>query len=120
MFTPEGDLRPDFEAEDEKPASAPPPPPPRPAEPPPGTERPAAGPEPRSQFASFVEFLAINSSSALQHGNPRVAQQMIDWLGMLEHKTRGNLSFEESNFLSGVLYELRLAFVEVSRPAPKK
>jgi hypothetical protein len=49
-----------------------------------------------------------------------VAQQMIDWLGMLEHKTRGNLSFEESSFLSGVLYELRLAFVEVSRPAPKK
>ncbi len=119
MFTPEGDLRPDFEAEEEKPAT-PPPPPPRPAEPPPGAERPAAGSEPRTQFASFVEFLAINVSSALQHGNPRVAQQMIDWLGMLEHKTRGNLSFEESNFLSGVLYELRLAFVEVSRPAPKK
>jgi hypothetical protein len=121
MFTPEGDLRPDFEAEEEKPTSAPPPPP-RPAEAPPrpASERPPAGAEPRTQFASFVEFLAINVSSALQHGNPRVAQQMIDWLGMLEQKTRGNLSFEESNFLSGVLYELRLAFVEVSRPAPKK
>ncbi len=120
MFTPEGDLRPDFEAEEEKPAAAPPPPPPRSGEPPPRTERPAAAAEPRTQFASFVEFLAVNASSALQHGNPRVAQQMIDWLGMLESKTRGNLSFEESNFLSGVLYELRLAFVEVSRPAPKK
>jgi len=69
---------------------------------------------------SFIEFLAINASSALQHGNPRVAQQMIDWLAMLEQKTRNNISFEESNFLSGVLYELRMAFVEVSRPAPKK
>lgn len=122
MFTPEGELRPDFQAEEERPAAAPPPPPPRATEPapPPASERPADGAEPRTQFASFVEFLAINASSALQHGNPRVAQQMIDWLAILEHKTRGNLSFEESNFLSGVLYELRLAFVEVSRPAPKK
>jgi hypothetical protein len=119
MFTPEGELRPDFQAEEEQPAAAPPL---RPAEPPPPppSDRPPAGTEPRTQFASFVEFLAINASSALQHGNPRVAQQMIDWLAMLEQKTRGNLSFEESNFLSGVLYELRLAFVEVSRPAPKK
>jgi len=45
---------------------------------------------------------------------------MIDWLAILEQKTRGNLTFEESDFLSRVLYELRLAFVEITRsPAPK-
>jgi hypothetical protein len=38
---------------------------------------------------------------------------------VLEQKTRGNLSFEESNYLSRVLYDLRLAFVEVSRPPGK-
>src|SRR5262245_48455523 len=124
MFTPEGELRPDFEAEEERPATAspPPPPPPRAASTPPPSSASAeargaaAGTEPRSSFMSFIEFLAINTSSALQHGNPRVAQQMIDWLAMLEQKTRNNISFEESNFLSGVLYELRMAFVEVSRP----
>jgi hypothetical protein len=47
------------------------------------------------------------------------AREMIDLLGVLEQKTRGNLSFEESNFLSRVLYDLRLAFVEVSRPPGK-
>ena len=45
--------------------------------------------------------------------------EMIDLLAVLEQKTRGNLSFEESNFLSRVLYDLRLAFVEVSRPPAK-
>jgi hypothetical protein len=44
---------------------------------------------------------------------------MIDWLAVLELKTRGNISFEESDFLAKVLYELRLAFVEVTRPPAK-
>ena len=41
---------------------------------------------------------------------------MIDWLAVLEQKTRGNLSFEESDLLSRVLYELRMAYVEAMRP----
>jgi hypothetical protein len=52
-----------------------------------------------------------------RHPEPAVARQMIDWLSVLESKTRNNLSFEESDFLARVLYELRLAFVEVTRPA---
>ena len=40
---------------------------------------------------------------------------MIDLLVVLESKTRGNLTFEESSFLSRVLTELRLAFVEATR-----
>jgi hypothetical protein len=44
---------------------------------------------------------------------------MIDWLAVLELKTRGNISFEESDFLAKVLYELRLAYVEVTRPPAK-
>ena len=122
MFTPEGELRPDVVVEEEPPepvraerTSAPPPPPRAEAG---RSERPPAG-EPRGQFPAFVEFLAVNATSALQHGNPRIAKQMIDWLGILEQKTRGNLSFEESNFLSSILYELRLTYVEASRPAPK-
>jgi hypothetical protein len=41
---------------------------------------------------------------------------MIEWLSVLEQKTRGNISFEESDFLSKILYELRLAYVEMTRP----
>jgi len=147
MFTPEGELRPEFASEGaaeapERPAppqerAAPPVEPTRPpagqtpadAEPrePPGGA--AAGEEagaPRSAFALIVQLLAMPAYAALgmvpdpTSGRQRVdrnaAREMIDLLAVLEQKTRGNLSFEESNFLSRVLYDLRLAFVEVSRP----
>jgi len=38
----------------------------------------------------------------------------IDQLEMLQEKTRGNLGTEESQVLSGVLSDLRLAFVQAS------
>jgi uncharacterized protein DUF1844 len=143
MFTPEGDLRPDFEPEEPAPerlrATAPAAttsesprgaPPSEATEPEPsGTEPPGAAPgEPRSEFARIVSSLATTAYSALgllsdpvagaAHRDLAVARQMIDWLGVLEQKTQGNLSFEESDLLSRVLYELRLAYVEVGR-APK-
>jgi len=137
MFTPEGELRPDFEPEEphEAPRAAPAadasaaPAAPTPV----GPEAPAQGeegeaPEPRTAFGSLVGWIATNAYSALgllpdpaaaAHKDLRAARQMIDWLAVLEQKTRGNLSFEESDFLSRALYELRLAFVEVSRRFPK-
>ncbi len=140
MFTPDGELRPEFQAE-EAPESvaapAPPPPPPsaEPEAPPAGEEAVPAGEEPppesqgpRSDFASLVRSLATTAYSALgllsdPSGSRRrdvgVARQMIDWLAVLELKTRGNVSFEESDFLSKVLYELRLAYVELTRPPAK-
>jgi hypothetical protein len=73
-----------------------------------------------------VSFLASNIYAALgidpmtgehlQRREPGAARQMIDWLGALESKTRGRLSFEESDLLSRVLYELRMAYVEAVRP----
>ena len=145
MFTPEGDLRPDFqpeEASEPPPRSAPErPPAPEPPrasaasaaatdEPPPDAEaedRAAGAGEPRSDFASLVRSLATTAYSALgllpdpsgapRRRDPTVARQMIDWLAVLESKTRGNISFEESDFLARVLYELRLAYVEITRSA---
>ncbi len=140
MFTPEGDLRPDFQPDDAPSPAAPDPsvrgaPAARapslpaeashdeaPASPPPG-ER--AGAEPSGLFGLIVQVLAMPAYAALglvpdpASGRRRVdraaAQDMIDLLVVLESKTRGNLSFEESNFLSRVLTELRLAFVEATR-----
>ncbi len=137
MFTPEGELRPGFEPEEsaaEPPRPAPAPAPP--ALPPPHAETAApstdadteAAGEPRTEFARIVSSLATTAYSALgllsdpaagpRHRDLAIARQMIDWLAVLEQKTRGNLSFEESDLLSRVLYELRLAYVEVGR-APK-
>jgi hypothetical protein len=145
MFTPDGDLRPDYQPEEaagtaaarpEAPAA---PPPDRPAERPEPEpepvpapeevsgpdEEPAAPREPGSDFASLVRSLATTAYSALgllpdpsgiQRRDAVVARQMIDWLAMLELKTRGNISFEESDFLARLLYELRLAYVEMNRP----
>ncbi len=43
------------------------------------------------------------------------AQQMIDILGLLEEKTRGNLTAEERSVLEQVIFELRLRFVEAQK-----
>jgi len=44
-----------------------------------------------------------------------LAKQTIDILALLEEKTRGNLTAEESKLLSTVLYDLRMRFVQESR-----
>jgi hypothetical protein len=53
-----------------------------------------------------------------QGGAPRIdligARQTIDTLGLLQEKTKGNLSSVESSFLQNCLYELRMAYVEVT------
>jgi hypothetical protein len=47
--------------------------------------------------------------------NLDAAQHMIDILGILEEKTRGNLSAEERQLLEQGLYTLRMRFVEVKK-----
>ena len=48
-----------------------------------------------------------------------MAKHQIDLLEILEKKTAGNLDEEEKKVLGGVLYELRMQYVEVVR-APKQ
>jgi hypothetical protein len=43
------------------------------------------------------------------------AKQMIDLLGILRDKTKGNLDDAETQLLENMLYDLRLRYVEVSR-----
>lgn len=130
MFTADGELRPGFEPEEKTEPARPAAPIPA-AAPPPVAGQAAAPPredeEASSQaFIGLVSFLASNVYAALgvdpitgeglPRKEPAAARQMIDWLGALEQKTRGRLTFEESDLLSRVLYELRLAYVEVVRP----
>jgi hypothetical protein len=41
-----------------------------------------------------------------------VAKQMIDILGMLRDKSRGNLDEQEARLMEDVLYDLRMRYVE--------
>jgi hypothetical protein len=81
---------------------------------------------PALTFASFVFSLlhttAVHLGDAADPHTGQVtppnfeaAQQMIDILGILEEKTKGNLSPEERQLLEQGLYELRLRFVEVKK-----
>jgi hypothetical protein len=42
------------------------------------------------------------------------ARQTIDTLALLAEKTKGNLTYTEENFLQNSLYEVRMAYVEVT------
>jgi hypothetical protein len=43
------------------------------------------------------------------------ARQSIDMLGVLAEKTKGNLTAEETNLLDSALFELRMAFLEITQ-----
>ena len=104
-------------------AASPPPPPqgePGRAEPPPG---PGAPPGP-VDFTHLLMSLAGTAYHALGIADPvsgekgvvnlQAASQMIDLLGILEEKTRGNLTGDEERILQSVLTELRSLFVQTS------
>jgi hypothetical protein len=43
------------------------------------------------------------------------ARHLIDMLGMLQAKTRGNLTGEEDSLLENILADLRMQFVAISK-----
>lgn len=145
MFTPEGELRPEFKfletvAAPAPPANAPPPreeePPEPPASPPPAApaaiprREPSAdlvlppGSGPAGTFFDLLSLIAEPASLylgdlALPDGRLQVDLEMarlhIDLLAVLQEKTAGNLTAEEAAVLEDVLYQLRLRFLEKRR-----
>ena len=76
----------------------------------------------------FIEFIMMQAQNAAlflgQIPNPQtgkgevnleLAKMFIDQLGMIQDKTRGNLTNEETAVLKNTLANLQMAFVEVSR-----
>lgn len=45
------------------------------------------------------------------------ARHQIDLLGVLEEKTKGNLTDDETKQLAGIIYELRMQYVRISQAA---
>jgi hypothetical protein len=80
---------------------------------------------PTPDFSFFVTTLALQTSIALgQVPNPATnkneedltqAKFLIDTLGMLKEKTKGNLSTEETNLLENILYELRMLYISKNK-----
>ena len=115
-FSETGDARP--EAEDRTAAPVPETAPSKP-------EALPAGNEPGAEEISFSSFIMGLTTQALVHlgeipdpmtkqtiADLGAARQLIDILGLLQQKTSGNLDKTESELLQGMLYDLRLRFVE--------
>jgi len=85
-----------------------------------------AGQSAKELEMTFERFMASLYMTAmlqlgLMHekgGQPHVdligARQTIDTLSLLGEKTKGNLTSREENFLQNCLYELRMAYIEVT------
>ena len=88
-------------------------------------EQGSAGPQPLPipSFAELLNIVVMQAMAALGllvgpggqrvPPEPEVAKHFIDMLQMLEEKTRNNLTPEEKTLLDQVLYETRMAFVQV-------
>jgi hypothetical protein len=66
-----------------------------------------------AMLAQQAELMLLGAEGFEPH--PDDARRLIDSLGVLEDKTRGNLSPEESKILSDVLFQLRGLFVQGRR-----
>jgi hypothetical protein len=101
-------------------------------------ESPPAAPETKTDESAgvgpaavdFHTFILSLGSSALLHlgelerpgaGGPErnlpLAKHTIDILGMLQEKTRGNVTPAEAKLLESLLYDLRLRYVELTTGA---
>jgi hypothetical protein len=102
-------------------------------------QNPAAGAPPQISFEHLVQQFYVSAmiqmgAGAQEGQRPRVdvlgARTTIDLLGVLAEKTRGNLTEAEDKILQTVLFEVRMAFLELSSmittqgvqppPPPKK
>ena len=80
---------------------------------------------PKMTFATFI--ISLNHSALVHMGmvedpvngtkakNLELAKQTIDVIVMLEEKTKGNLTGEESEMIKSLLYDLRILYVKETR-----
>jgi hypothetical protein len=92
-----------------------------------GTEK-EAPQIPEATFGLFIYGLMMEAMIALGEVEHPITKKkelsshhakfIIDTLGMLQSKTKGNLTKDEGDMLEGMLYDLRMRFV--SKAAPQK
>lgn len=86
---------------------------------------------PTASFQSLVDMFTTQALVALgliaHPGSGKAEQQLplarhfIDLLGVIETKTAGNLTADETSLLGGTLHYLRMSYIQNSRnPSPPK
>ena len=65
-------------------------------------------------------YVNFKKAAELKPKRSEMAQQNIDLLEILKEKTKGNLDQQESKLIENILYELRMAFLEVCRSQQKE
>jgi hypothetical protein len=84
---------------------------------------PAAGAAPPVSIEHVIQSIYVSAIVALGAATepgqkPRIdilgARQSIDMLGVLQEKTKGNLSEKEQRLLQNALFEVRMMFLEVT------
>lgn len=83
----------------------------------PATPAPEHRGQPSQLFLELVTMLAGQAELLLVGAEdlpaqPAEAQRMINYLGVLEEKTAGNLSDDEAKLLSSLLYQLRTFYLQ--------
>jgi hypothetical protein len=123
-FSSEGEAR---TGESEESAAAPEPPPP-PEQEGRAPRSSAQAPNVEINFSMFLISLSTQALAALgEMADPvtgksdrdlDAARQLIDILGVLREKTRGNLDQDEHNLIEAILFDLRMKYVELAKPSP--
>jgi hypothetical protein len=122
-FSAEGEARSDQPEESAATAERPPPPPPAQEE---AVQKPSAhAPNVEINFSMFLISLSTQALTALgemtdpttgkQDRDLDAARQLIDILGVLRDKTRGNLDQDEKNLIEAILFDLRMKYVELAK-----
>lgn len=93
-------------------------------------QAPLPGEEDPASFINFVMSIASNAAAALgmmehpvtgqRSADLQLAHHWLDILGMLQEKTKGNLHTQEQQALDGILADLRMQFVHLTRAAAQK
>lgn len=90
----------------------------------------AAGGMPPANFETLISTMATQALFAMGAiPDPRTGQRMahldlarhhIDMLSVIEEKTKGNLSEEETTMLTSTLYELRSRYIQLANQARQR
>ncbi|MBN1436210.1 MAG: DUF1844 domain-containing protein [Sedimentisphaerales bacterium] len=92
----------------------------------PGAKKNQPSPMPPASFLTLVNSLAVQALFCLGKLGPAegdkkpkvnldLAKHHIDMLGVLEEKTKGNLTEDENQLLSRTLHELRMQYVSTAQ-----
>jgi len=81
-------------------------------------------------FTLFVTSLSMqtlislgevpNPANGKKEQNLDQAKYMVDTIGMIKEKTKGNLSKSEESIIENVLYQLRMKYLEMTKDQTKE